>query len=112
MGLPEDERTMSLLANPFGDLDWDGEVDEEDLEIITADLGKCRDDVGYDLFRDMNADGCIDALDTTALEASIDERHGPTDSALRSPCGVGAPTIAAVSLCVLGLAQWRRRWRS
>lgn len=46
-----------------GDLDGDGDIDNEDRKILFAAMGSCAGDPGYVEAADYNGDGCIDKAD-------------------------------------------------
>lgn len=69
--LPSGITSIYTSPNLFGDLDFDCDVDADDLAIVTASLGKCSGDTGFNPIADVNSDGCVDILDSSAVSTAM-----------------------------------------
>ena len=75
-----------------GDANRDGTVDDSDLALINASLGLCDGDPDFNGNADLNADGCVDAIDANIVTAAFGNRLPATD---------GTPP-AAVTISAIG----------
>lgn len=66
-GSPTTEIIMSLSGTPLCDLDWDGDCDGGDLEIIGNAVGKCLGEIDYNPLVDIDGDGCVTKFDQELL---------------------------------------------
>ncbi len=62
-----------------GDVNRDGVTDATDLDLISAALGSCKGDSGFDENADLNADGCVDDLDAAITTGALGAELPNTD---------------------------------
>ena len=67
---------MCVPAGPDGtplhrDMNGDGKMDDEDIEMVSSRWNTCEGDPGYDLFFDFDEDGCITVLDIMSVSGSM-----------------------------------------
>jgi len=63
-----------------GDANRDGVVDAADEMLVSASLGLCTSDPGFDAMADLNTDGCVDATDANIVAAASGSHLRQTNS--------------------------------
>jgi hypothetical protein len=61
-----------LAIRPPGDLDGDDDVDLADLQSLLAAFGTCESGQGFNLYADLDIDGCVSLTDLALLIAALD----------------------------------------
>jgi len=69
-GVDPNEIVMGGSPLELCDMEWDGDCDREDCQIVTATLGTCWEENGYFSLADVDADGCVTALDIDLMLGS------------------------------------------
>ena len=64
------DNITAVGASPIGDLDGDGDVDFDDLNILLAAYGTSFGDPGYNADADLDGDGDVDFDDLNILLAN------------------------------------------
>jgi len=70
-----------LPCQIVGDLDWDGDCDEEDFQIASLALGTSRGQQGYSSLADVDGDGCVTQSDIDFL-FDLPESSPPANGAI------------------------------
>jgi hypothetical protein len=83
--LPPSGVPMSEDRSKRCDFNGDGRCDGVDLQIFESALGKCRGDVAYNPRADVDASGCVDAVDRFHLFQADRDGDGIPDAADNCP---------------------------
>jgi hypothetical protein len=67
---------VSVTVNPgAGDLNGDGEVNIDDLFLVTSNFGKTTPDGGFDTRADENSDGMVNIDDLTVVTSNFGKAY-------------------------------------
>jgi len=82
MGLPPPESTASeedrKALREMGDVNGDGVIDQEDMDLFEAAIGTVRGQSGYNEACDLNHDGIVDLRDLTRASGNFGKKIVPT----------------------------------
>ncbi len=79
-----DARALRARYSPDGDLNGDGRIDIDDLELMAANFGK-RAAAGSSVLGDLNGDGAVDDKDLEILKKNYSFAAPPSPAAPASP---------------------------
>ena len=79
-----DAKTLRARYSPDGDLNGDGRIDIDDLELMAANFGK-RAAAGSSVLGDLNGDGAVDDKDLEILKKNYSFNAPPSNAAPSNP---------------------------